>query len=102
MNIIRQRSPHHFWTSVLWLRLALGFFQELLPVAVAQPKDPQTIGEEKAGFTTITSAELATMLQKKDFLFVNVHIPYEGEIKGTDALIAFDQIAENLQRAAAG
>ena len=58
----------------------------------------QAAGEENVGFTTITSAQLDTMLQNKDFLFVNVHIPYEGEIKGTDALIVFDKIAENLDK----
>jgi rhodanese-related sulfurtransferase len=94
---VRQRSPDRFWTSVLLLGLAFGSFWQLLPTAVAQPKGLQATVAEK-GFSTITSAQLATMLQNKDFLFVNVHIPYEGEIKDTDALIAFDKIAENLDR----
>jgi len=53
-------------------------------------------GEVQAGFSTITSDELAGMLARKDFFFVNVHIPYEGEIERTDAFIAFDEIAQNL------
>ena len=48
------------------------------------------------GFATLSSTQLATMLQSKAFFFVNVHIPYEGEIEGTDANIAFDTIAEHL------
>jgi rhodanese-related sulfurtransferase len=36
------------------------------------------------------------MLQAKDFFFVNVHIPNEGEIPGTEAHIAFDQVTQRL------
>ena len=54
--------------------------------------------EQKARFATITSDQLAEKLGQKDFFFVNVHIPYEGEIAQTDAFIPFDEIAENLDR----
>ncbi len=36
------------------------------------------------------------MLKSKDFFFVNTHIPYEGEIEGTDAFIAYDETAQQL------
>jgi rhodanese-related sulfurtransferase len=44
------------------------------------------------GFTDISVAELSNMLESKDFLFVNTHIPYEGEIAGTDAFIPYDEL----------
>ena len=53
---------------------------------------------KEASFETLTSFQLAAMLAKKDFFFVNVHTPYEGEIKNTDAFIVFDKIADNLDK----
>jgi rhodanese-related sulfurtransferase len=46
----------------------------------------------------LTDLQLAAMLAQKDFFLVNVHIPYEGEIKDTDAFIAYDTIADNLDK----
>ena len=67
--------------------------------AMAEPREtPSAAGEIAADFTTLTSDQLAAMLRQKDFYFVNVHIPYEGEIKNTDAFIIFDKIAENLDQ----
>ena len=46
----------------------------------------------------LNDLQLATMLAQKDFFLVNVHIPYEGEIKDTDAFIAYDTMADNLDK----
>ena len=48
--------------------------------------------------TKLTGLQLAAMLAQKNFFLVNVHIPYEGEIKDTDAFIAYDSIADNLDK----
>src|SRR3989304_1083356 len=45
-------------------------------------------------YTNIGAVELNNMLAEKDFVFVNVHIPFEGNIAATDLSIPYDQITE--------
>ena len=47
---------------------------------------------------TISPKELKKALDKKDFVFINVHTPYEGEIKQTDAFINYDLISSSLDK----
>ena len=56
----------------------------------------QTISVAGGSYTDVSVSELQTMLEAKDFVFVNVHIPFEGDLPKTDSSIPFDEIAQNL------
>jgi len=46
----------------------------------------------------ITAKELNKKLNRKNFTFINVHTPYEGEIEQTDTFITYDEIVANKDR----
>jgi rhodanese-related sulfurtransferase len=52
--------------------------------------------EGGGSYTDINAAGLASMLETKDFLLINVHIPYEGEIQGTDLFVPYNAVEQNL------
>jgi rhodanese-related sulfurtransferase len=64
-----------------------------------KPLETRTvIVEGNLHYTVVDAQGLAMMLVKKDFLFVNVHIPYEGEIEKTDLFIPYDEVEQNLDK----
>lgn len=77
----------------------------LIPVAVlagmanaAGPALPRSTVAVPGGFyTNVSPAVLTQMLARKDFAFINVHVPYEGQIKGTDADIPYDQVEARIR-----
>lgn len=49
-------------------------------------------------YTNVKPTLLKEMLAAKDFVFINVHTPYEGELAQTDLFIPYDRIAENFAK----
>lgn len=71
------------------------------PSAAPARSNPTASGEmtvvvDGGSYTSVSPARLTNMLKAKDFVLVNVHIPYEGEIDGTDRFIPYDQVANKL------
>ena len=58
-------------------------------------KQVQTDG---GSYIDLTVNELNSLLDKKDFLLVNVHTPFEGNLSKTDLSIPYDEIGQNLNK----
>lgn len=43
-------------------------------------------------YSQMTPQTLKAQLKSKDFILINVHVPYAGEIQGTDLFVPFDQV----------
>ena len=61
-----------------------------------QSQQPIAQSPNKLEYRDISSKDLNAMLVNKDFLLINVHIPYIGEINGTDLFIPYDKISESI------
>ena len=43
-------------------------------------------------YSQVTPQALEAQLSGKDFILINVHVPCEGELQGTDLFLPFDQV----------
>lgn len=50
------------------------------------------------GYMDITATELKTAMKNKDFFLMDVHIPEQEHIPGTDAFIPYNKIKENVDK----
>jgi rhodanese-related sulfurtransferase len=54
------------------------------------------VKEQTGTYKDISVEELQPMLNEKDFAFVNVHVPFEGDLPQTDVSIPFNEMEQNL------
>ena len=87
------RSP-----TPLLLVLALGLLACRSESGRSDPEATDHSAKASLPYTDIAPAQLDEMMRSKDFLLVNVHIPYEGEIPGTDLHIRYDEIDRELEQ----
>jgi phage shock protein E len=78
----------------------LLFLFLLLITAACQSKTVtgEVISVAGGSYKEVSANELATMLKNKDFVFINVHIPFAGNIAQTDLSIPYDEIEQNLSQ----
>ncbi len=58
----------------------------------------KTVNVTGGSYTDVSPAELNSMLANKDFILVNVHTPFDGNLAHTDLSIPYDQVAQNLAK----
>jgi len=105
------RDGKGYSMSRRWLLFLVAFLGAVSLASCTQsgPTSPstsaassQTIGKpvntQGGTYTDITAKELQAMLGQKDFTFVNIHIPYEGEIAQTDVSIPYNEIGSHLDK----
>ena len=64
--------------------------------AVPTSSEGTEVKLEGGFYQDISAEEFDIMLQSKDFVLINVHIPYGGEIRGTDLFVPYNNVEENL------
>lgn len=70
----------------------------LLTSCQTAPVNGERVAVGSGSYQSVTPAVLNTMLKEKDFVLINVHIPFAGNIAGTDLSIAFDEIDRNISQ----
>jgi rhodanese-related sulfurtransferase len=72
----------------------------VLAACQSKPVTGETVTLDGGSYKNISAGELNVLLKNKDFVFINVHIPFAGNIADTDLSIPYDQISatENLSQ----
>ena len=64
----------------------------------SKPVTGETISVAGGSYQNVTPSDLQTMLESKDFVLINVHIPFAGNIPGTNLSIPYNEIQQNLSQ----
>jgi rhodanese-related sulfurtransferase len=70
----------------------------LLTACQSKSVTGESVSVAGGSYKNVTPKELNTMLKNKDFVLINVHIPFAGNMGDTDLSIPFDQIEHNLSQ----
>ena len=81
---------------LILLFILIGIFSSACTASVFSGKtDPITY---QNSYTNINAEELNSLKNSKDFLLINVHVPFAGDIPDTDLSIPYDQIDQELDK----
>jgi len=66
--------------------------------SAAPAQQARKVTVDGGSYNEVDAAGLAAMLKSKDFVLVDVHVPYAGEIESTDLFLPYDQIQANVSK----
>lgn len=76
------------------MRLRNHLLMLVMTIGLVGCSDNQGAQEETVRYLNVSVDRFVAMMDKKDFTLINTHIPYEGEIPGTDLFIPFNEIEQ--------
>ena len=79
-------------------RLFLLFLLLITAACQSKPVTGEVVPVADGSYQDVSVNELAAMLKNKDFVFINVHIPFAGDIAQTDLSIPYDEIEQDLSQ----
>jgi rhodanese-related sulfurtransferase len=88
----------------MFARICIGALTVVAAMSLAScgaTTESPSAGPTTAGITLhrlVGADEFATAVAESDRVTINVHVPFEGDIAGTDLSIPFDRIAEQADR----
>jgi rhodanese-related sulfurtransferase len=92
-------SKQQVWTfigSIVAVLLAVVVYTQIRSPRASLSES--TFVKNGEGYSDISVEQLEPMLGDKDFVLVNVHIPYDGDLPQTDLSIPYDEIEQNLDK----
>lgn len=70
-----------------------GVFGESNETTASQARAGRTIETGAGSYTRVEPETLRRIIENRNPLVINTHVPYEGELPATDRFIPYDQIA---------
>ena len=95
-NVKRESEEKHGKCRKLLGFVTMAVCAMLVAVVPLQTSAGEAAKSKGKSYVKLAPVELKALLERKDFLFVNVHIPDEGEIERTDASIPFDKVDQQV------